>query len=313
MIDLSKIEDRRLAENVLIGRDGYIFLRNDRNNTIAQITGKKVLTGRLLRAWQTLFELRNAWFAQRGISYYYLAAPCKECVYSDYLPDEIRVSENRPLMQLIRHLEKNNGSKIVYPLNLLRPENNTQATYPKGDSHWNWYGAYVAYLELMRHINESQPNPLRVLTANEIEFTDEPMASDLSAKIGLTDIVTRGKVKKPKAHLILRNNVSNIGNYRVFENENKKYPRAIMFRDSFSNYTMHYMAESFSRFVVVWQPNIDYSIVRHEMPDFVISQQAERFMVVVPDDLGGSTNRGHVAGKVKDGIVSEDQARIVRA
>jgi alginate O-acetyltransferase complex protein AlgJ len=320
MIELAKIMDERLANNVLIGKNGYIFLRNDRNDTMAQITGRKVLTGRSLRAWGILLDLRRAWFEQQGIAYFYMAAPCKECVYQDYLPDGIKVSDDRPVTQLMRHLEKSGANKIIYPLNELMPADNRRPTYPTGDSHWNWYGAYLAYIKLMEQINQGRQhktgflgkdNLLRVLNEDEIEFRDERMDSDLSSKLGLTDIVTKGIVKNPSARVILRNNVSNIGNYRVFENKDKRLPKAVIFRDSFSNYMMNYLAESFSRLVVVWQPNIDYSIVKAEKPDIVISQQAERFMVVVPDELGGSTNRGYVAGKIKDGIVTEENAKVI--
>jgi hypothetical protein len=314
-VDLSTVTDRRLADNVLLGKDGYIFLRNDRNKTIPQITGKFTLTGRLLRAWGTLFDLRKSWFEQRGIDYFYISAPCKECVYRDYLPEEIQVSEDRPLMKLKKHLERLGADDIIYPLDELISSNNSRPTYPRGDSHWNWYGAFVGYHALMGKVNarraESGKAQLPVLSEEDVEFSDVSMDSDLSIKIGLTDIVTNGTVRAPKARCVKSNNISNIGNYKIFENENKNLPRAVLFRDSFSNYTVNFLAESFSRLVVVWQPNIDYSIVKSENPDIVISQQAERFMVVVPDELGGSTNRGYVSGKVESGLATRDQAKIV--
>ncbi len=317
MVDLSKIADRRLAENVLIGKDGFIFLRNDRNKTIPQITGKFTLTGRLLRAWSRLFELRKAWFEVRGIDYFYIAAPCKECVYSDHLPSEITVSEDRPLKKLIRHLEGLGINDIIYPLEELRRAAAIRKTYPLGDSHWNWYGAFIAYRKLMDSINAHRlklgKSVLSVLEEADVEFSEKRMDSDLSMKIGLSDMVTVGLIKKPNAKCVQWNNISNIGNYKVFEGVDKSLPKAVMFRDSFSNYTINYLAESFSRLVVVWQPNIDYSIVDSEKPDIVISQQAERFMVVVPDELGGSSNRGYVSGKVDSGIATVEQAKIVKA
>ncbi|TDV25337.1 acetyltransferase AlgX (SGNH hydrolase-like protein) [Paraburkholderia caballeronis] len=309
-----KISDPRLAKSVLVGRDGYIFLRNDRNRTQDQISGRFRLSGRDLRAWAIVLDLRRSWFSDHGIAYYYMAAPCKECVYEDYLPEGLSVSRERPMMQVMNLLDKVGGMKIIYPLPALQAAIGARATYPKGDSHWNYYGSYLAYLELMARINADRAavgaTPLKVLQESEIEFWDEVVESDLSSKIGLSDVVTQGKVEKPVARRIQKNSIPNTGNYQVYENADASLPKAVLFRDSFSNYLMGYLAQSFSRLVVVWQPNIDYSIVKLEKPDIVISQQAERFMVAVPDEAGGSTNRGYVAGKIANGQATEEQGHV---
>ncbi|WP_166676904.1 alginate O-acetyltransferase AlgX-related protein [Paraburkholderia caballeronis] len=302
--------------NVLYGKDGYIFLQNDKNQTQEQISGRLKLSGRDLRAWSTLFDLRKSWFKDRSIGYHYMAAPCKECVYEDSLPEGLSVSAERPIRQLIDFLGKHDIFDIVYPLDALKDAARVKATYSKGDTHWNYYGGFVAYVELMRSINRSRASSgldeLKILGEAEIDFYDEVVESDLSIKIGFTDLVTQGKIRNPGARLVEKNEVPNIGGYRVFENKNSALPRAVLFRDSFSNYTVRYLAESFSRLVVVWQPNIDYSIIKKENPDIVISQQAERFMVVVPDELGGATNRGYVGGKVDKGLITAEQARVVK-
>ena len=85
----------------------------------------------------------------------------------------------------------------------------------------------------------------------------------------------------------------------IFENTNHSLPKAVIFGDSFSSQLIKFLAESFSRMVVVWQPNLDYSIILNEKPDIVISEQVERFLIKIPDDIHGASNQDRVELKYK--------------
>lgn len=127
---------------------------------------------------------------------------------------------------------------------------------------------------------------------HEDEFVLETreIKADLSMKMGQTCPATLLTVPKPKFRLVDDNKVGNIGHRRIYENEDKTLPSCVYFRDSFTSHQLEMFASKFSRIVFLWQPNIDYDIVKSEAPDFVISQQVERFLVECPDDIHGPSH-----------------------
>ncbi|HEY9639255.1 MAG TPA: hypothetical protein V6C57_02160, partial [Coleofasciculaceae cyanobacterium] len=100
------------------------------------------------------------------------------------------------------------------------------------------------------------------------------------------------------AQCVLDNQIIANGHAQIYENPDKSLPKAVLFRDSFGNSMLDFLAESFSRLVVVWQPHIDYSVVEAEKPDVVINQQVERFLVRIPDDLKGPSHNEIVQAKL---------------
>ena len=281
------------ADKFLVGRNNWLFLNNDSNNVIAQVTGNLAFNAGDLRAWRILLDLRRAWAESRGARYAFIIAPNKECVYSEMLPDGLSVSESRPVRHLLADLDEYRSVRPIYPIDALIAAKETRHTYPMGDTHWNWYGAWLAYLELAKNLN------LTPINEDQVVFYDAQRPGDLSEKLGHADLVTRAKIRNNKASLVSNNKIAAHGNLLVFENEDRSLPRAVLFRDSFSAQLTDYLSQHFSRLVAVWQPHFDFSILNEEKPDIIISEQAERFLIRVPDDLRGATNADYVARKRK--------------
>lgn len=58
----------------------------------------------------------------------------------------------------------------------------------------------------------------------------------------------------------------------IFEHPNKQLPKAVMFRDSYTNTMMPYLNEHFSRIAYYWSFPIRDDLVLKEKPDIVIHQ-----------------------------------------
>jgi hypothetical protein len=261
---------------VLQGREDWLYLDNDTNNVIDQIKGQYKLPQNFSSQWSKLISTRKHKFSERKIDYRFLVAPNKECVYSEYLPNDIVVSNSRPV-RLIEPLVE--GSfRFIYPINMLSDRGDLYPTYSKGDTHWNDWGAFKAVKELFADV------PDVLMHENRLEFFEIETSGDLSDKIGKRNYTVSVRIKDARAKEVFNNGVKNRGNYIVFENENKNLPKCVLFRDSFSTAMLKYLAEMFSRLIVVWQPNVDIALVDAEKPQFVVSQQAERFLVSCPDD-----------------------------
>jgi hypothetical protein len=264
---------------VLEGIDGWLYLDNDTNNVIEQVKGQYKLAPDFLERWEAVIKKRQQKFSSRKIDYRFLVAPNKECVFSDYLPESVVVSPSRPVGLLQPFLSKH--VRLIYPIDGLNKRDEAYLSYSKGDTHWNDWGSFIALNELFSDV------PHLLIAEDQLEFFENELAGDLSDKLGRKNVTVSARVKNPKAKEIINNGVKNRGNYIVFENTNKDLPKCVLFRDSFSTSMLKYIAEMFSRLVVVWQPNIDFAMVDAEKPDFVVSQQAERFLVSLPDDEGG--------------------------
>ncbi|MGL5795998.1 MAG: alginate O-acetyltransferase AlgX-related protein [Waterburya sp.] len=276
---------------VIEGKNNWLFLDNDSNQINQQLTGKKTFSETELFKWKLLLETRELLLNKYNISYCFLVVPNKGCVYSEYLPDSIKLSEDRCINQLINYLADNSFAKILYPLETLKEAKARDLpVYRLRDTHWTAFGAFIFYQYVMSQISKTVKT--YILSESSVEFSQViTKISDLGDKLDIReDVLLESKISNSSSKCIFNNNVKNTGNLMVFENTNQNLPKAVLFGDSFSSQLLKFLAESFSRLVIVWQPNLDYSIILNEKPDIVISQQVERFLVKIPDDFHGLSN-----------------------
>ena len=102
-------------DKVLRGKDGWLFLTGDSNDTLAQSTGEVEYSEENIVKWRNLLRKRKYHFDSLGIEYFHMIAPSKECVLSAYLPDELSISEYRPVKRILSFLEKDIRELCIYP------------------------------------------------------------------------------------------------------------------------------------------------------------------------------------------------------
>ena len=78
--------DEQQQRKALVGADGWLFLRNDKNNVLGQHLGQVRLGARRRRAWSRLLERRMALMRELGTTWLCVIAPDKEAVYPELLP-----------------------------------------------------------------------------------------------------------------------------------------------------------------------------------------------------------------------------------
>jgi len=285
---------------VLKGKDGWLFLQNDSNKIIDQITNKISYDKYHAFRFRINHQLRHGFLKEHKIKYFSFIIPNKEIVYAKYLPDGIIVSEERMTRRLEKEMQEYNLDYFNYILTpLLESEDKIFHTYRKGDTHWNQYGAFIFYKNLMNIINK-QNNNLFVLSFDDIEFQKKNVKGDLISKLSgeVLDEDIIGMVKKASVELIYNNQVHNTGSLKIYENKKHlNYPKVVVFRDSFTTWMEHFIAESFSQTVFVHQANLDYKLIEKFSPDFVISIQIERFAIGVPCDVLGALQSQNEAKK----------------
>jgi hypothetical protein len=277
---------KRDMEKVVRGKDGWLFLHNDTNRTMDQLAGIVRLTSLQLRRWRLLLELRTAWLERFGIPYFVLIVPNAASVYPEKMPDGFEAVEDRPIHQLLEHLEGTGSfARVLMPLADLIEAKRERLTYIPTDTHWNEYGAFVAYDRLAQEL-EQHGVDMRRLRLDGLDVREQVRPGDLGVKVEPQETSTQIMVepREAAARMVADNRVYNNGRNVVYECPPAP-GRLFVHGDSFAYAMLHLLAESFARVFFVHRPTLDFDAVLEERPSAVVSVIAERFIVRVPEDL----------------------------
>lgn len=213
--------------------------------------------------------------------------PTKAQILSELLPSRIRKSAKR--QEVIDNLVKLNFENKFAILDLLEPlkiENQKQIIYRKFDTHFNDYGAYYSYQEIIKFINKNYQKDLKILPI--LSTTIQNNASGDFNKMMNRDDLLEDVVKieiENKSYAI--NKVYAGKKYADFEtndyfNANNNID-LIIFHDSFLNASLgRFLSSSFRNIWNFWNYKIDseifYEIIKKHQPDFIIIEIADRHL-----------------------------------
>jgi len=278
------------TREVAVGAGGVLFLRSGSNRVADQLAGSYPLPDDFGAQWAALFEGRAEVAQRMGARYLHFIAPAKECVLETLLPPDMPVVEDRPVQAVLAAA----GGRVdaLYPLEAFRALG--EVSFGRHDSHWRAEGAILAYRSILEALG------IDPLDDDRIDLVAGAM-NDLGAKLGApAPIEPHYAVPASPHHVVVSDNrVKPLGNLIVTEVGDPSLPTAVIFRDSFLTTSHRLLAQHFRRLVFAWQPNLDFDIIERERPDFIITEQAERFLVAVPDDANGKTNAEYVAEKLR--------------
>lgn len=293
------------SKKYLLGKDGWIFLDHDSNRVIDQITGRHSLDAQGVEAWRNLIAERDAYVEALGAQHLVFVAPNKELVYDEQLPDWVELSEKRPINQILRALAPQRASRIIYPLEALKAAKAGGLTYPKTDTHWSGYGAYVGYQAICEGLSRAGIEPLR-LENSRVSFEEVPYVGDLGVKFEppVSAPTLSARIANPAGKMEFDNRIPNRGRIRVFVNKDSTLPRCVMFGDSFGGNLLPYLKESFSTLVYIYGKSFDRELIEAYRPDVVLSEFVERFLIEPPVDTPYFTYASVVRGKLR--LLSKD-------
>jgi hypothetical protein len=291
------------GDDVLIGKDDWLFERDGGRRVLAQMRGDLILARKAALRWIFVLESRTAWLGDRDIPYVFSVAACKSVVLAQHLPHGVVVSPRRPVVQLLHRIaEDESFAEVVYLLDGLRAEAAQRPVFSPHDSRWNANGAFVGYRRLLDGIPESLE--VRRLDRDDIDFDMRPAQGDLGHRLDpprLRDALI-GRPHQPAARLVSDNRVEGEGRILVTQCEAAP-PATCLFCGDWSAYRMlTYLSESFGRMVFAHLPTLDHELVETEQPDVVISLADESGLLDVPADVGAPRARELAAAKLASGM-----------
>lgn len=287
----TKIGDRILPGS-LIGKDGWADYTGDGNIDDFQNLKPFDLKEELILRLKTL----NQYLDSQGITLWVVIAPNKATIYPDKLPDQIKSlpTESR-LDRLIKDLEDNNLPIIVDLRPSLRAaRENQDVYYPPNNTHWNGYGAFVAYTTIINALKSSYPELAPYQTADM-----KLMPPDLSLSMP-------GPYFAPKDPFVQtlhlgedngRNQYTGTEyGYNQFSSiPESNLPTLLMFHDSFGAYYLNdYLSMNFakSHFVHLYGHSgvspyyLSKESIQQFKPDIIIIEVAERDLEFLVPLLG---------------------------
>ena len=274
-----------------IGNDGWMYITKHQMSTYQ---GKNMVNATELEEYYNIFEYRKNFLDSIGCKYYVVIAPMKTSIYPEFLPLSKRLTNQETLTdQIVNLLDTVSGITVIDLRTTLKNAKGSVRMFHKTDNHWNDYGSFVAYQEIMNVLSDDFPS----LIANDISNfqIDSTTVNGLALTnmMGIYEGVYENKIScKPTFNLTSKPGkksgypvVPNFGYpsayEQVFVNSNDTLPKLLMIRDSFGRTVMPFLSEHFSKSVYIfdsWHHEFNKEIVLNEKPDIYIQLVLEMFI-----------------------------------
>ncbi len=274
--------------NVITGKDDWYFYAGDL--VLDDFRGLVPLTENQLISWREDLVRKRDWLARQGIRYLFVLVPDKQTIYPEYLPDYFQKAKGTTrIEQLVECLKQDPDSEILdLKPNLLAAKSEGRL-YQKTDTHWNEYGAFVGYREIMHKLSNWFPREKFRLDFffHRDRVTEQP-GGDLTRMLGQSETIKERQPVLKERHFCaqpmeLSVDVENWGRLKDTEPFMKgcqdAHLRALVFRDSFFVLLEPFFSENFQQVVYLWQDydqKVAERLIDYFHPQLVIEERKER-------------------------------------
>jgi hypothetical protein len=273
----------RVFPKALVGNDGWLVFTGEGDLEDYQKTS--TFSEEELERIQERLDALSAAYEQQGTTLILIVAPNKSSIYPEAVPGEIPVlGQESRLEQLTRYLGEHGRTRLIDLRPALLAAKQQHQVYYATDTHWNDYGAYIAYEAILAELQPVHPNlrahPLTDFTVVETEAE----LQDLSNNIGTTLFPERRLRLAPNFDMHTSYRTVGVGgrNLTFSYNPDESLPTLVLYYDSFFFRVNPLLGEHFQRGVLIqnyiagglWT----LSWVEEEKPDVVIIEFSERYL-----------------------------------
>ena len=261
-------------KRVLIGKDNWLFYKADKSER--NFANLDLFSQEELKNLATYLKNIQQWTKKNGKSFYYLICPDKNKIYGEFYQFHEKVypdSQSRA-QQVVNYLRENTDIEVIYPYDALHQAKSQGLLYYKNDTHWNLFGAYIAYQELMKSIKKK--HKLKIFKYSKLDEEKHPLG-DLSKMFSMS------KVDNETTYLLptIQDTSKCIGEEKEINCSNHAGKlRAFMLRDSYTIAMMPYLNNTFKFVDYNWRYNItrsDLKKIKNDA-DIIILEQLERLL-----------------------------------
>lgn len=287
----------------ILGKDDWLFLGNDYAASIDQYTGKNIPIEDEIYAQLTALQVMKNTAKRHKIPFVVMIAPDKHEIYPEYLPANIKKGPHKNRLELLEEaMEKNQVDFISLKQHELEAKKTLGPRYGdlymKGDSHWNYLGAYVAYQQLANYLHKINLNTASI----QYDFIpDETSNSDLTKFLQLYHI--KSNAPKPDISKLTiqmigeaingqRKSMEPLENSSIAITLNQPYANinqavmnkqtCLLIGDSFSDALSFFIHNDFYNTVLIHTDNKNWNLstlIKRYHPDLIIYEKVERDLI----------------------------------
>lgn len=280
---------------VIYGRDDWLYLNDEA--IMQDFIGTRSYDESLRKQQVRRLQERKQWLENRGIGFLFFIVPNKTTIYPEYLPrniEQLKASQTNREIFIERQPANLNQTVVDLTPILLRAKKD-QVVYLKNDTHWNPYGAYIAYENIVDRIQTVLPSSHPPILAAQLSTQQSEIVGDLakmtvsperySMKINLLRHSDKShwstkEIDDPeflkKEHIPIDNKPP----YTVHNPDG--HGNAVILHDSFGLRLQEYLPCQFENTTFIWR----YSnrtllplVVESLKPDIIIEQVVERHLI----------------------------------
>ncbi len=275
---------------VILGKEGWLFYKSENADDgpgINDYEGKTPFSERDLARIDERVKSLNDWMAGQNMLLILLIAPNKQTIYGEYLPDYIRQQKGSSRYDQVKETLKNNPVKFIDTVSLLQQAKKDNVLYRKTDSHWNNYGGFLVYQNIIQLVQTGYQVKVETIKDFDVTVVQKTDSGDLARMIGLQNYFQeKNIVFVPKVPVnIIRDNYAYPTLYYNIKNviPETSLPKLLVFHDSFFTAIEPFLSRHFSSSIYIWA-DLDTKIIEKEKPDIVIWEVAERYINKLLDD-----------------------------
>ena len=264
-----------MLKKVVEGKDGMLFLDNDSNEVMRQITGEMKAGAKQLAALHEPHAERRALCANLGIAYRHVICPNKESIETARLPKKYRYEGRGPSF-LAQYLAACPAEPPFYDRAALMGMGDA---YFWTDSHWTDQGALAYLRAALSHWGDARA--LERLEAIGPVPVDIARVGDLGSKIGWPPENCKAlRLSTRSSEIAFEGSTTGEGYVRLNRSDAPANAgkTALVLHDSFATALYRFVAECYEEALFIHTPDLDTRYLARMRPDVLWFFQAERFL-----------------------------------
>ena len=257
------------ADGVIQGTDGWLYYKD----SLSDYLGEELLSERSLFNIAHTLSMMQENLENRGVQFLFTVAPNKNSLYGENMPyyDSIKVSGEKNLDNLQKYLEQ---EKVSYADLYEMFSQEEEVLYHKTDSHWNNKGAAMAAEKLLSALRKEHASYAEESYKVKKDFTGDldemlyPLATTPDEEIYYDKETTFAYVGEVGSNF----------DPKITTVNPVKSGSLVMFRDSFGNALLPFMADAYAN--AYFSRGVPYQLseVEAKNADTVVVERAERFL-----------------------------------
>ena len=275
-------------EQVIYGTDGWLYY----SSTLGDYLGTNCMTERELFNLKHNLKIVTDWAKDRGVTLVLTVPPNKNTLYGEHMPYYAStIVKNEHTMDFLPVICEEIGLPYADLYALFR--NQSEELYLKRDSHWNGKGALLAYNRIMETADQAMPDGYTEhawddsMHPDHWSYEDYQSAPAIRAKdadgdlnrmlytfFGEKEMDTHYDVKPEFSYTTETESVEDAW---ICTKNPEKERSLVMFRDSFGNTLLPYIADQFQTACFTREsPYRLQKLVEEQKPKLVILEKVER-------------------------------------